>query len=1211
MSDPTFIDSIWRTDPSAERLASNLAAVAIYDSALARRIGDAAEIDLELERTEDGGLTATWAGRRLASARAPRTEADRLVETIDPESSAAVAVVGFGLGLHVGLLARRFRDTGVLLVYEDDLSLLRAVLARLDPNFWSVGATIRLTDRFDPPHLARLVTGFEAFLMIGTTMLEHPPSRARLGDAARACSRSLRELAANTRMTMNTTLLRCLSTLENQLGNIEAYALGSGVGDLRGIASGRLGVVVSAGPSLQRNIGRLAEPGVRDRCLIVATQTTLKPLLARGVAPHFVVALDYHPISQRFYEGIDPALLADTELVIDSKVNPLVPSIFPGRIRVIPSAPLDRILGRAHDAHPLPSVGTVAHLAYCLARHLGCDPVAFIGQDLGFTDGLYYAPGNAIHEVWTPEFNDFNTIETMEWERIVRHRSLLSSRTDVHGRRIFTDGQMLTYLQNLEVQFESDRSEGLHVVDATEGGLAKRFTEPRTLADTISEFASGGETIQLPVAADVDRGDIGPLVDRLASLVEEATTLERSSSEAASIIEEMIEHQRDATRMRSCFERLDALRIQVSSLEDAPRLADSINQIGAFQRLRADRRIRLAEGRDEFEVQRLELDRDLVNTRETARAAGMLVGMLESTRSRVETGGDWTTIATPVEVDDSCEASDPRVVAIVPVDPDRGGTGVARRLEATFGEVPVVQRTLERLGTSEELREIVLLVPDEIDLEPSIDRTRIGLPVRIERIEGQVFPREHEAVRLARAMQPTSWRGGLQGLTIHDEVFAPKAARSAIVGRGITGAVFVGPDWPLVTVHGEAGIDALVRRHRIDEGSVLFTQAPPGLGAALIPARIIEAVAPRTDRGASIGAWLGYLPSRPVGDPISGPRCLVPEASVRNGLGRYTFDSPRQIARMRHCFEDAAGFREHKASPSRLVASMERRILGGPLLGPQFVRVELCTGRRGTRVGLPFAGEIQRPPMDLATFRRIIDGLGDSGDTILAFDGLGDPMLHPRFDEFARLAIDAGIRAVRIRTDLAMDRALVDRLIAAPFATIEVDLDAESRQVYDRVHGIDLFDQVRANLERVIESRRMFGGVDSDRDRAYGLPWIVPRIERREETIDEIPEFFERWRGRLGVAVIDAAVGWPEHLDLGSDGLLATRAPDRYRRFLAATRLTVLSDGSVPLDERDLTGSEIVGRVQDQPLRKLWRVVTDRRQDEEYREERNRPAIRS
>ena len=42
---------------------------------------------------------------------------------------------------------------------------------------------------------------------------------------------------------------------------------------------------------------------------------------------------------------------------------------------------------------------TVAHLAFYLAEYLACDPIVFVGQDLGFSDGLAYTPGTSYEEV--------------------------------------------------------------------------------------------------------------------------------------------------------------------------------------------------------------------------------------------------------------------------------------------------------------------------------------------------------------------------------------------------------------------------------------------------------------------------------------------------------------------------------------------------------------------------------------------------------------------------------------------------------------------------------------------------------------------------------------------------------------------------------------------------------------------------------------------
>ena len=66
----------------------------------------------------------------------------------------------------------------------------------------------------------------------------------------------------------------------------------------------------------------------------------------------------------------------------------------------------------------LPGGSTVAHLAYYLAEHLGCDPIIFVGQDLGFTDGLYYLPGTSYEDVWRPELGRFCTMEMKNWEQL-------------------------------------------------------------------------------------------------------------------------------------------------------------------------------------------------------------------------------------------------------------------------------------------------------------------------------------------------------------------------------------------------------------------------------------------------------------------------------------------------------------------------------------------------------------------------------------------------------------------------------------------------------------------------------------------------------------------------------------------------------------------------------------------------------------------------
>ncbi len=1200
------------SDASDSVLERNLAAVRLRDPGLADRISDAAVEPLDLEIAEDGRPTASWRGRRLSSARRPGEEAARVIEGFDPRSAGLVAVTGFGLGHHVAALARRLRQAGIVLVLEPDVALLRAVLSRIDIAEWFASANVQIVTEPTTAAIASRVRGTEPLVMIGIRLLEHPPSRARLGEAIATFAGALKEVAANARISLMTTLVRCAATLENQLGNLPTYATGCGIEDLRDVARGRLGIVVSAGPSLRRNIDLLAGAGVRDRCVIVATQTTLRPLLAAGVAPHFVTAIDYHAISRRFYDGITAEMVRDTELVIDSKVNPVVVEAWPGRIRVIPSSELDRVLGPlARGEKGVPASATVAHLCYSLARHVGCDPVALVGQDLGFTDGLYYAPGNAIHEVWTPEFNAFNTIETMEWERIVRHRPILSAREDVNGRRIFTDAQMLTYLQTFELMFADDERRGLRTIDASEGGVRKARTEVRGLAATLASHASAETArIELPRAAPPDVSRIEAVTARIRSLIDDVGKVAEASADAGRILGRMIKDQQDRGRMDRHFRRLDEVRAVVEARPDARGLTDLVNQIGVYKRIRADRVIALEHDLDPLSRQRRELERDIVNVEWTGEASRLLEEQLQAAEDHLRTGRRRESGRTTADIERQAGLAegptrDRRVFAIVPLDPDRGGTGIERRLDAPFAGGRLLERTLERLGRSEELAGIILLASDDLDVAALLDERRVGLPLIVHRCGQAVFPPSHEAIRAARSATPLSWRGGIHGLTVFDEILSAGPSLAALNAVQGDAAVLVGPDWPMLPIHGDHGVDAVVRRWRDrPDQPFVFIQAPPGLTTFLAVRSLFESFASMPTRRASIGHLLGYRPERPQGDPVATEQCIVPPAAIRDAIGRFIVDSPRQRMRIRRCLEDLLEDRGREPEPRELTERLESRMFGVPLMAPQFTRIELCTGRSGVPRSIPFVAEVQRSPMDETVFRRIVTALGETGDAVITLDGLGDPLQHPRFDDYARMAIEAGVRLVRVRTDLAVNGAVIDRLLNAPIDVVEVDLDAECAETHHLMHGGYGFDLVNANLERLIAGRRRLETAtplptEVPTEVRIGLPWIVLRMQRRAETIGELPEFFERWRRRLGCAVIDGPIRWPRGMGDVPDPLSPTRPPIRADRLVAATRMTILSDGTVPVSETDPLGEENVGRVGDRPLRDLWRQVVEERREQD------------
>jgi hypothetical protein len=1198
-------------------LAANLAGLGERNADIARQIRSAApDTSIRYADAADGAVTASLEGFQLASRHRPVEEGRRLADTVDIVEHAVVIVLGFGLGYHVQSIAERLGKSGIIVVFEPNVALLRTVLERIDHSAWlSDALLVFVTDPNDRAALGGKLSGAESILAQGVTFLDHPPSRKRLAESAQTFRAMFVDYLTTAKTTLVTTLVRSVDTVRNLMHNVDHYVGGSGAAELKDAAAGFPAVVVSAGPSLKKNLHLLVRRGVRDRCLIIAVQTTLKPLLEAGVRPHFVTALDYHEISRRFYEGLTARDVEGVTLLADPKAHPSILDAFPGPVRCCAEPFLDRMLGELkRDMGGLPAGATVAHLGLYLARHLGCNPITLIGQDLGFPDGLYYAPGTAIHDIWAPELNPFNTIAMMEWQRIVRHRRHLHRTVDVHGRSIYTDAQMLTYLQQFERDFARYAEEGVQIIDATEGGVAKQHTTAMPLREVLERHATRALPT-LPAPADApDEARMKTAEARLADVQRDAAQLREISRKTAAIIRHMLEDQGDPRRMAGHFAKIDRHRRLVDEKFQTFELLNHLNQLGVFKRMKADRRLHVQQDLDAMSRQRAQLERDLVNVVWLADAADEFIAQIDDARRilRGERIGlrprPTAAIKDEVTEGDVTVRINPKVAALVPIDPQRSAMGIERSLAEPFDGRPVIQATLHRLGACRKIESIILIAPQGSDVESMIDRARIGLPVHVERCDGSPFGPERAAIAAARLWADTSWRGGIAGLSIYDEALCPRVMHPIMQKHGLTAALIAAPDWPLIDVSEETGCDGLVARYQEhpEQHNIVFTQAPPGLSGCIVSTSLMQELAQRT-RLSTIGGLLTYQPHAPQADPIARDANVQIDHVVRRALIRATFDSPRQHRLLRRALD---GRETHKASVRSLVAAIEDAGADPPGELPRHVIVELTTqrGANGLIARHP-CGEPGREPLPRPLAERIFAQLGATGDCVLTFAGVGDPLLHDQFDAYVRLAREAGIVAVHVRTALLADHAALDRLLACGVDVISVDLHADRAATYEKMLGEDRFKDVLLNMQYILDHRRHLAGPPGTA--GFALPWLVPRLRRCTETYEDLESFYERWQHTLGTAVLEAPPPFPRRPAWPGDELSEAVTPPRVMHREILRRMTIFSDGSVPVSELDLACERSAGDVATTPLREVWANLVSQRLELQRTLEADAPELRT
>jgi spore coat polysaccharide biosynthesis protein SpsF (cytidylyltransferase family) len=1077
--------------PGASILERNLAALSRSSRIVAERLRtQPASRSVEFVETgESGALSATLDGRALASKRRPLEEARRLASTVDIKEAAVFAVTGFGVGHHVAALAERLGRTGIILCFEPDLSLLRAVLERVDHSSWIAKTNIAfVAEPDDAATLSTIVQGMEGVVAMGVRIVEHPASAERLGATAQVFGETLSRVVSAVRTNVLTTMVQTSTTVRNLAMNADRYLASPGIEDLRGALEGRPGVVVSAGPSLSRNIRELARAGVRDRVCIIAVQTTLKPLLAAGVKPHFVVALDYHEISRRFYEGLTASDVEGVTLVVEPKANPAILDVWPGDVRMPRDSFLDTMLG-AELADPnrgaIRSGATVAHLAHYLARHLGCDPVALVGQDLGFTDGQYYAAGASIHEVWASDLNEFVSLELLEWQRVVRNRSILRRAVDVLGRPIYTDEQMATYLAQFERDFLADAQAGLTTIDATEGGVRKAHTTPMTLRDFLDVHADSAlPALPTPKSRMVESRLRESAIERLREVRQGVWRVARACRSTGTVLAQMLEHHRDQARVNQLIGQAQQIAEETRRIAPAYELVQKYNQAGIFNRAREDRAIAL-DDLDPYARQRRQIERDQRNIEWLGDAAESFGALLDSACTAIRTGERVTRDITPTGESSAERASrvSTSVAAVVVVDHETGSLGASRALGARINGKNALARTVERLGRCSRLDAIVLLTSDA-------DRTRAlleGVPVRtpVHLVASGERAGASKRIRAARAWASASWRAGIAGMTVFDELVDPGIAARALEQVGAKAALLVGADWALVD---PALCDSVIERHAESPTNhrLVFTQAAPGLCGCVIDLGLLREIAEGQSKGgamASIGGLLAYNPRKPRADAIAKPICVTVDPAVRDLQRRCIADSANGVALCERYCDDAID-----------AATLARRIESDSLIGvPSELTLRVDDSTSPEMVAKHVA------QMDFA-FAITLDA-----SSLVETDRLG---------ALVRSARNAGAKYVHVRVELRKGEEDAASVLGSAPDVVSVEMHADSSETFQAATGRDGY---------ALSLRALEALANMTRERPFDEQmWIVPRLTKRDAVYGDIESFVDKWMLVFGHAAIDA-----------------------------------------------------------------------------------------
>lgn len=311
----------------------------------------------------------------------------------------------------------------------------------------------------------------------------------------------------------------------------------------------RPAIVVSAGPSLDKNINELKK--VKDKAFMIVVDTALKAVLRAGIIPDLTITIDPHK----------PLILFEDERI---RKLPMIFCIMSNK-QVMDSQKGKKIFFGDSESYiqaifnkydkkisTLETGGSVACNAFSTAVFLGFKNIILVGQDLAYPNGKEHTKDAYDNEA----------------ENKLKDGKRYFEVEDIYGGKVLTEENMDAYRLWFETQIV--RYPHLHVIDATEGGAKIRGTEILTLNEAIERECKNLGKIDFAKLIDgisktYSEEELDEITKQLYNIPEELKKLKRKIKSGIKQYEELErqgglnESERDKAQIRKIANKIEKI----------------------------------------------------------------------------------------------------------------------------------------------------------------------------------------------------------------------------------------------------------------------------------------------------------------------------------------------------------------------------------------------------------------------------------------------------------------------------------------------------------------------------------------------------------------------------------------------------------------------------------------------------------------------------
>ncbi|MGM0502719.1 MAG: motility associated factor glycosyltransferase family protein, partial [Bacillota bacterium] len=314
----------------------------------------------------------------------PKQEAQKYINSYDISNSEDIILIGFGLGYYAEEILSKLTNKQRLKIIISSPDIFKLALKNKDLKDILSDDRVDIILTTDSQKLVNevqklLVSKTKQKLIYKRQFIRAIPNKFQF----------FRDILEKIWIDQNNNKQQKKQIKKNINRNLE-FALNSlGVKELRGLFSRHPIFVISAGPSLDKNIEQLKKVG--DKGVIVAVDTAISSLLAENIEPDFIVTIEsdintYNKIFKKYSALKIPLVysLGSHYKIVKNYSGPKIIALSEGDMSL-------NELDKKIDKGRLKTDGSVSSTAIDFAVKLGGGPIILVGQDLAFDGAKTHA----------------------------------------------------------------------------------------------------------------------------------------------------------------------------------------------------------------------------------------------------------------------------------------------------------------------------------------------------------------------------------------------------------------------------------------------------------------------------------------------------------------------------------------------------------------------------------------------------------------------------------------------------------------------------------------------------------------------------------------------------------------------------------------------------------------------------------------------------